>query len=67
MCYRWRYLSQKIGDWRTIPMAIVDSTQLVAQAGQQVSLNDGVGDLEYYFRADIASVFYKNLDFFVYL
>lgn len=64
LCYRWRYLTQLVGDWQTLPFEIVETNNtLVAQPGATVSLTNGVGDLEYYFVADVSSVFYSGLDF----
>ena len=61
--YRWRYLGQIIGNEQVIPFSTVNTTQLVAQAEHFVSLQDGVGDIEYYFTADVESVFFNCLDY----
>ena len=61
--YRWRYLNQSVGTWKELPMGISDTTQLVAQVGSSIALGEGVGDLEYYFTADVSSVFFSCLDY----
>ena len=62
--YRWRYLNQIEGNWKTLPMEIKSgSLHIGASAGEMVDLTDGVGDLEYFYTADVASVFYNCLDF----
>lgn len=62
--YRWRYLTQIASDWQTLPFDMVGSNNtLVAQSGEALSLTNGVGDLEYYFVADVSSIFYNCPDF----
>ena len=39
------------------------STHIDAAAGSVIDLSDGVGDLEYFYTADVASVFYNCLDY----
>jgi len=49
--YRWRYLDQIVGDWRTIDLEKlsdnVNASQYVGNAA--VDLSSGVGDLEFYY------------------
>ncbi|MGN0852132.1 MAG: hypothetical protein ACI4Q3_02000 [Kiritimatiellia bacterium] len=67
--YRWRYLNQIVGDWKSVDMTPssfssylgVDSTNIVGGAGVQVS--EGVGDLEYYFTADVRAPYYVVQDY----
>ena len=62
--YRWRYLDQIQGPWKVAPMALIpDTTYIGAPLDSVVDLSDGVGDLEYFFTADVASVFFSCLDF----
>ena len=62
--YRWRYLNQVIGDWKVVPMSLIsDSSHIEAPTGSAVDLTDGVGDLEYFYTADVSSVFYNCPDF----
>ena len=42
---------------------ISNSTNIKASVGSAVDLTDGVGDLEYFFTADVSSVYYNCLDF----
>jgi len=55
--YRWTYLNQVTSDWRTIAFSVVSRTQLVAKTA--LDLTDGVGDLEYYYTADVDASFYQ--------
>ena len=67
--YRWRYLNQIVEDWSTIPFSpsstafLTDSTatQLVTTVG--VPLDRGVGDLEYFFTANLDSQYYLVRDY----
>ena len=62
--YRWRYLNQVLGNWKTVPMSLVpDSSHIEAPTGSAVDLTDGVGDLEYFYTADVSSVFYNCPDY----
>ncbi len=74
--YRWRYMDQKVNDWKSVPLttnsmvttqATVDfeknamNTQLVSVAG--IPLKDGVGDLEYFFTATFSGPSYVPRDY----
>ena len=68
MIYRWRYLNQKVGDWKELPFdqTSIDSSSystsnLVTLA--DVPLTDGVGDLEYYFTAELDAPYYAPRDY----
>lgn len=74
--YRWRYLDQKVNDWKTVNLTTnktvtlpgrveflknAANTQLVSVAG--IPLADGVGDLEYFYTANISAPFYAARDY----
>ncbi len=74
--YRWRYLSQRIDEWKTIALTtnenvttaarvefpkFAQNTKLVSVAGLQ--LGQGVGDLEYYFTAQVTAPYYAPVDY----
>ena len=67
--YRWRYLNQFVPEWSTLdfspstPSYTADSsaTQLVTTVDH--TLNQGVGDLEYYFTADLDAQYYSARDY----
>ena len=67
--YRWRYLNQVVPEWSTLdfspsePSYLVDSsaTQLVTTVDH--TLNQGTGDLEYYFTADLDAQYYSVRDY----
>ena len=66
--YRWRYLNQKISEWRTIEFDqatitsdSVGTTNLVGN--NFLELNDGTGDLEYYFAATLDAPYYAVRDY----
>ena len=66
--YRWRYLNQIVGPWETIlfDQALTSSTavttsNLVGQTG--LPLTDGVGDVEYYYTAEIDAPYYLVRDY----
>ena len=67
--YRWRYLKQVVPEWSTLdfspsePSYLVDSsaTQLVTTVDH--TLNQGVGDLEYFFTADLEAQYYSVRDY----
>lgn len=74
--YRWRYLDQKVNDWKTINMTtnknvttagrveflkFAANTQLVSVAG--IPLADGVGDLEYFYTASVSAPYYAPRDY----
>ncbi len=67
--YRWRYLNQFVPEWSTLdfspstPSYLEDSsaTQLVTTVDH--TLNQGVGDLEYYFTADLDAQYYSVRDY----
>ena len=66
--YRWRYLNQQVGPWKTVPFNV---TGLISSAGPAsnvwgragVSLTDGPGDLEYYFVANIDAPYFNVRDY----
>ena len=67
--YRWRYLNQLVPEWSTLdfspstPSYTEDSsaTQLVTTVAH--TLNQGVGDLEYFFTADLDAQYYSPRDY----
>ena len=68
LVYRWRYLNQIKKDWQVLPFdqTSVDSisyttSNLVTKA--EVPLTDGVGDLEYYFVAELDAPYYAVKDY----
>ena len=63
MHYRWRYLDQIVNDWKTLDMASDDETQTSWTTRADLDLSDGLGDIEYYFEADIYSPYYLFGDY----
>ena len=68
MVYRWRYLNQIVGDWHILPFdqVIVDSNSYMTSnlvSSANIPLNDGVGDLEYYFTAELNAPYYIVKDY----
>ena len=67
--YRWRYLNQLVDDWKTLPLVPyssrldVDNTATQLVTAVDVPLNQGVGDLEYFFTADIDAQYYSVRDY----
>ncbi len=68
MLYRWRYLNQIVKDWDALPFdqVSVDSisyttSNLVTTA--EVPLSNGVGDVEYFFTAEIDAPYYSDRDY----
>lgn len=52
--YRRRYLNQYIGQWKSVGFTPASSTSIVPiSATQDIELDDGVGDLEYFFTASL--------------
>ncbi|MCQ2391654.1 MAG: hypothetical protein MJ240_09550 [Kiritimatiellae bacterium] len=50
--YRWTYLGLDSTAWKTIPM-VKDGVKYFAENGQTVDLSEGLGDIEYYYSAQI--------------
>ena len=67
--YRWRYLNQIVDDWQTldllpsVPSYLVDSSATQLVTATAIPLNRGVGDLEYYFTADLDAQYYSVRDY----
>ena len=67
--YRWRYLNQIVGEWNTIPFSpsscayLTDSTATQLVTSASVPLDRGVGDLEYFFTANLDSQYYLVRDY----
>ena len=68
MVYRWRYLNQVVGSWTDLPFdqTSIDSitfttSNLVTAA--DIPLTNGVGDIEYYFTAEVDAPYYKAIDY----
>ncbi len=68
MLYRWRYLNQIVKDWDALQFdqVSVDSisyttSNLVTTA--EIPLSDGVGDVEYFFTAEIDAPYYSDRDY----
>ncbi len=68
LVYRWRYLNQVVTPWRTLlfkPEEVFsdDSTVSNLLGSVDVPLENGVGDLEYYFTADVDAPYYVAQDY----
>ncbi len=68
LVYRWRYLNQVVTPWQTLPfmpeeVSSDDSTVSNLLGSVGVSLANGVGDLEYYFTADVDAPYYMAQDY----
>ena len=68
MMYRWRYLNQIVGDWMEIPFdqTYIDSGNVTTSnlvTMSEIPLTDGVGDIEYYFTAEIDAPCYSVRDY----
>ncbi len=68
MLYRWRYLNQIVKDWDALQFdqVSVDSisyttSNLVTTA--EIPLSNGVGDVEYFFTAEIDAPYYSDRDY----
>ena len=68
MIYRWRYLEQFVGDWKTIAFdqdnissVSFSTSNLVGKTA--IPLTDGVGDIEYYYLAEIDTPYYITQDY----
>ena len=67
--YRWRYLNQIVDDWKTIPFTpsscafLTDNTATQLVTSAEIPLNRGVGDLEYYFTANLDAQYYSVRDY----
>ena len=62
--YRWRYLNQVVKPWQSVsftPNSTTVECDLVAQSN--VPVNDGAGDLEYFYSADLDAMYYQPQDF----
>ena len=66
--YRWRYLNQIVDDWKTIAFDqdtissdALSTSNLVGKVA--VPLTDGVGDIEYYYTAEIDTPYYLAQDY----
>ncbi len=62
--YRWRYLDQSFGEWKTNvsdSVSILDATNVVWDAA--IDAPDRVGDLEYSYGAWVSGTRYRYLDF----
>ena len=68
MVYRWRYLNQIIGNWTDLAF---DSTSVASSSATtsnlvtatEIPLGDGVGDIEYYFTAEMDAPYYEVQDY----
>ena len=58
--YRWRYLNQTIGDWKEIPMVVRENT---LESSSPLVINEGVGDLEFYYTVKQDAPHYEPLDY----
>ena len=58
MWYRWRYLNQRFGDWK-----YVDLDPMTFESAQTLDLPSVVGDVEYYYTAQLQAPFYKYVDY----
>ena len=60
--YRWHYLNQAYGPWMTNKMSVAESGKEL-MGDEAVTVTNVVGDLEYYYVADVAGTHYKFFDF----
>ena len=58
--WRWCYLNQAYGTWNTNKMSVADG-ELVGNT--PMSITNRIGDIEYYYVADVAGTEYKFVDF----
>ena len=58
--YRWRYLNQTIGDWKEVPMVVRENT---LESSSPLAINEGVGDLEFYYTVKQDAPHYEPLDY----
>ena len=68
LVYRWRHLNQIIREWQELPFnqTSVNSTSFATSnlvTTAEVPLTDGVGDLEYYFVAELDAPYYAVRDY----
>ena len=60
--WRWCYLNQAYGPWTTNKMSVAENgTELIG--GSPISVTNRIGDIEYYYVADVAGSQYKFFDF----
>lgn len=70
--YRWRYLGQVVGEWQSIPLSPEECTWLGDPSATQLvstislPLTNGVGDVEYFYTADLSAPYYKPIDYAYY-
>lgn len=62
MTYRWRYLNQKIGDWKELTLTASgdDPERFVSSAPIE---GEGIGDIEYFGSAVVNAPFYEYWDY----
>ncbi len=68
LIWRWRYLNQVINPWQSLAFDQTDvssknlvTSNLVTVAG--IPLGDGVGDIEYFFTAEVSAPYYLVKDY----
>ena len=67
--YRWRYLNQMADDWKVLPLTPTAPSYLVGNTATQlvsevdIPLNQGAGDIEYFFTADVDAQYYAEQDY----
>jgi len=60
--WRWCYLNQAYGPWTTNEMSLAENgTELVGDS--PISVTNRIGDIEYYYVADVAGTHYEFFDF----
>ncbi len=59
MHYRWRYLNQATNDWQTVFLNPDDDFK----STEPLALPNEVGDVEFYFSADIQAPYYNYVDY----
>ncbi len=68
MVWRWRYLDQKVTDWSELRFDQPNMSSLTSATSNLVTtstlpLNNGVGDIEYFFAADLDAPYYAVRDY----
>ena len=59
--YRWRYLSQRIGEWKSVPLVRGTSDYFTTQAALELPAEPG--DVEFYSRISLAAPYYQYCDY----
>ena len=60
LVWRWRYLNQAYGPWSTNGMVLAENW---LTGTSPITVTNRIGDLEYYYEADVKSTAYRFVDF----